>query len=156
MGLVAPLILTFKLEDDFMWIFFIFILFSTFFITYKIMDYTLLRKIERDEFNTLYECLSCGKFHRKYQEELHLLIDSNYHEPLTCPRCYKQAVIYTGEYFEWMKTNPECPELNQHETKIIKKAMKNAESLKTENRSLEAFLHYYYLNGPLKSKSNRE
>ena len=85
------------------------------FTTYMISKRIHARKIELDEMNTLYFCDSCGKFHRRYQEELQLLIDPKYKSYLTCPNCYSETKIFTDEEYTWMKTNPECPELDKHD-----------------------------------------
>lgn len=127
-----------------MWPLVFIVLFITLIITYIIMKKTYKKQIELDDLNTLYQCTSCGKLHRKYQEELQLLIDSTYLTPSTCPRCHQAANLYIGEYFDWMKTNPECPELRNQDLKKFKKAVKKARQLEKELQNLDAFLHYYY------------
>lgn len=116
------------------------------FTTYMISKRIHARKIELDEMNTLYFCDSCGKFHQRYQEELQLLIDPKYKSYLTCPNCYSETKIFTDEEYTWMKTNPECPELDKHDLKKIKTAMKKTKKIILEDKSIDQFLHYYKLN----------
>jgi|HigsolmetaGSP12D_1036236.scaffolds.fasta_scaffold00398_4 hypothetical protein len=118
----------------------------TVFCTYKWINRYQSHEIELEDLNTLYQCTCCGKFHRKYQEELHSLIEPDVSLPSTCPNCHQPAQLYTGEQFEWMKTNPDCPELNKRDLRKIKKVMKTLKRLTSESRSLDTFLQYYLPN----------
>jgi hypothetical protein len=130
-----------------MWLLFLFFVTSFIILTtlIKLSNNKQSIKIELDEYNTLLYCESCGKLHRKYQEELHLIIDQNYKTPLTCPLCYESSSIYTGKEYRWLKNNPECPELDKKDLKKIKKTIKNTKQLVTEDQSIKKFLHYYQL-----------
>jgi len=125
---------------------FIFIvIFIIFMITYIVMKKIYMKQIELDNLNTLYQCTSCGKLYRKYQEQLQSLIDFTYSTPSTCPRCHQSANLYIGEYFDWIKTNPECPELRKQDLRKFKKAVKKVRQLDKELQNLDAFLHYYHM-----------
>ncbi len=126
----------------------------SFLVTFTITNRIQSRHIELEEMNTLYICDTCGKFHRRYQEELQQLIDPKYKSYLTCPNCYSSTRIYTDPEFSWMKTNPECPELDKHDLKKVKKAMKKTKQLLLEDQSIDQFLHYYKLHNNKNSDNN--
>lgn len=127
------------------WLLFLFILLALFTLIIKMTNVYHAGKIELEDLNRLYECKQCGKFHRQYQEEIHQLIDPNYHHPATCPRCYGPSILYIGYQYEWMRTNPECPELTRRDLRKLKKALKNSKKTMIEYESIEQFLHYYKL-----------
>lgn len=142
--------------DDLMWPLIFIVIFIILMSTYTIMKKTNTKQIELDDLNTLYQCTSCGKLHRKYQEELQSLIDLTYSTPSICPRCHQPADLYIGEYFDWMKTNPECPELRKQDLRKFKKTVKKARQLEKELQNLDAFLHYYHPINKNKNSSDRD
>jgi|GEM_PF-1236845 len=113
--------------------------------TGKAIDTKNSIQIELDEFNTLLKCQACGKFHRKYQEELEMRINMHYKEYHTCPRCGGHSPIYTGEYYPWLDSNPEFPKLTWKDLKKVKKALRKTDLLSYENRMIEKFLYYHHL-----------
>ncbi|WAA13108.1 hypothetical protein [Fervidibacillus halotolerans] len=113
-------------------------------IGYKITNTIYTKQIELAEYNKLYKCDKCGKFHRHYQELLLREIDPNY-TISTCPICNNHSSLYIGEEYAWMKTNPECPQLRLRQLHQFKKTLKKIETISKEDASIETFLYYYHL-----------
>jgi len=137
------------------WVLLLFILFPSFLITNKVMNVIQLRKIEMNDWNTLYECTKCGKLHRKYQEEISYRLDSNYKTYLKCTSCYHPVKLYTNEEFDWMKISPEFPKITTREIKKMKKTLRNLEKYKKLDSSIEEFMKYYRLVPPNEHKQEK-
>lgn len=117
----------------------------TFFVSGKVIDKIHTLQIELNDYNTLLKCEACGKFHRKYQEELEMRISKNYNKYHTCPRCHGPAILYNEEIYKWMNTNAEFPKLNVSDLRKIKKALQNLDQLTYEDKTIEKFLYYHKL-----------
>ncbi len=128
------------------WILYVLGTFSLIFVgTSKAIDKKNAIQIELQHFNTLLKCSHCGKFHRKYQEELEIRMNRRYKKYHTCPRCYHHSPIYTGEHYPWLDTNPEFPKLTWRDLQLLKKTLRNIEKLSYEDRAIEKFLYYHHL-----------
>lgn len=113
--------------------------------TSKAIDKKNEFQIELQHYNMLLKCDNCGKFHRKYQEELEMRINRNYKNYHTCPRCYHHSPIYSGEHYPWLDTHPEFPKLTWKDLQLLKKTLRNIEKLSYEDRVIEKFLYYHHL-----------
>ncbi|WAA08619.1 hypothetical protein [Fervidibacillus albus] len=133
-----------------MWLLIVSVIFSLA-IGYKITHTIYAKQIELTEYNELYKCNRCGKFHRKYQEIVLTKIDPNYTES-TCPICHSQSSVYFGNEYDWMKTNPESPRIRFRQLHQLKKAIKTVEATKKEDESIETFLNYYHFLPERKTK----
>ena len=127
------------------WLYLFGIFATLFMVGYKISEKIYSRRLELDDLNVLYECKECGKFHRKYQEEIQIRLDRNYPGYHHCPRCYGKATLYSGEEYPWISTNPEAPKLRLQDVKKIKKILNDVERYRQEDQSIEKFLYYYRL-----------
>lgn len=127
------------------WLYLLGIIASLFTVIYKISEIFYSHRLELDELNLLYECKECGKFHRRYQEEIQIRLDKNYPAYHHCPRCYGKASLYHGEEYPWMLTNPEAPKLRWRDVKKIKRIIHDVERYRLEDESIEKFLYYYRL-----------
>lgn len=123
---------------------------------YKVSEKIYSRRLELDELNLLYECKDCGKFHRKYQEEIQIRLDKNYPAYHHCPRCYGKASLYSGEEYPWIANNPEAPRLRLRDVKKIKRMITDVERYRLEDQSIEKFLYYYRLIPPENKRHRRD
>ncbi|MFS0643838.1 hypothetical protein [Siminovitchia sp. 179-K 8D1 HS] len=121
--------------------------------------------------NTLYECHSCSKLHRKYQFDLY----KELHEKEACPHCEKeisyeemrwlQITTLAPEYKsiihhkftiekliqedKWMETHPDCPKLSAKQFKDIKKTIQTIRKNKEEQAAMDRFMEYNNLKTDL-------
>lgn len=129
-----------------MWLLFylLFGLLIIFFVSGKVLDKIHSIQIELDDYNTLLICESCGKLHRKYQEELEKFLSPNY-KVHTCPRCHQPSAIYNDEQFKWLKSHPDFPKLNIWDLRKYKKTLKKIHELSYQDKTIEKFLSYHQL-----------
>jgi len=120
----------------------VFLSFMSLFIGWKATNISYKRKLELADWNTLYECPSCGKLHRKYQQELVRKLDPSFRTPFTCPYCHSACHLYTGSVYPWMKAGPHFPEISGRDLRRLKKTLRKVDRINLENESLEKFLQY--------------
>lgn len=64
-----------------------------------------------------------------------------------CPHCYTQRCFQKVEKeYEWMKTNGDCPVIDEEGARNIKKMIKHAEEMIKEREEIDSFMEYNKLS----------
>lgn len=140
------------------------IIFGTLYLVVEVPDKKRKLENELSKLNELYECKSCNKYHRKYQEKIKELSDENYNKIKTgkykmgngkliekekyswfdyedvCPHCYYQTTFREYEEYEWTKYHSDCPELDKKKYKTYLQTLDDINRIAYEERSMNKFM----------------
>lgn len=103
------------------------------------------------EANVLYQCKACNRYSRGHQVERaywQAKLDERdpYFKDDVCPHCQRLHRMTTpGVHYEWLKTHPDCFQINVIQQWKHKKAIRSIKQAIEDMKSIKAFQEYHDL-----------